>query len=161
MTTDTAFVFSVGPDERAARAAVKHFLRPTLMFVRVAGLGILVVGLALLFFDNYLLALLVILIGLGFAVVVPPRTLQRVMKKVGPMVGLGSAYRVDEQGIFAANSMMEALYRWPALTKVDELPGVLLVAMGESGFVSIRVSDLAPETRAALIAFIRARVGRG
>jgi hypothetical protein len=160
MTTDTSFAFSVGPDERAARAAVKHFLRPSFTLLRGAGLAMFLVGLFLLFWEQYLVALLIILLGLGFALVVPSRTLQRVMKRVGPMVGLGSAYRIDGQGIFAANELAEVLYRWPALTRVDELPGILLVAVGESGFVSIRTGELDPPTRAELTGFVRERVGR-
>lgn len=161
MSTDTSFAFSVGPDERALRAAIKHFLRPTFALIRGGGLAILVLGALVLVLGEYLLGLTVVLIGLGFLLVVPPRTLARVMKKLGGMAGRGATYRIDEQGLFSANDLFEVLYRWPAMTKVDELPGMLLVAAGESGFAAVRTGDLDPATRAALTEFIRARVGRG
>ncbi len=161
MTTDTAFAFSAGPDERALRAAFKHFLRPTFAFIRGGGIALAVLGVLFLVLGQYLVALFVLLLAVGFVAVVPARSLQRVMTKVGAMAALGASYRVDERGIFAANELVEALYRWPALTKVDELPGMLLVSMGQSGFVGMRTGELDPQTRAALTEFVRARVGRG
>ncbi|BCJ42431.1 hypothetical protein GCM10010168_08270 [Actinoplanes ianthinogenes] len=161
MSTDTSFAFSAGPDQQALRTAFQHFLRPTFTLLRGGGLAMLLVGLALvLLWDQYVAGLLVLMLGLGFAVVVPSRTLRRVMQRSAALSGRGASYRVDEQGIFAANDLVEALYRWPALTRVDELPGMLLVAIGESGFVSMRTGDLDPQTRAALTEFVRARVGR-
>jgi hypothetical protein len=44
MTTDTAFVFSAGPDDQRLRAALRHFFRNRLQLIRAAGLFGIVAG---------------------------------------------------------------------------------------------------------------------
>ncbi|WP_221323959.1 hypothetical protein [Actinoplanes sp. L3-i22] len=54
--------------------------------------------------------------------------------------------------------LFEGRYRRPALTRVEELPGLLLCSTVQGDYVTVGTSELDPETAAGLTAFVRARV---
>jgi hypothetical protein len=157
MSTDPSFTFSAEPDARRLRASLRHFYKRNFRTTRLQGLLILLIGVGLVFADP-MVGLFPVVIGIGMLLLVPLLTLSQVTKKIGALLNVPTTYRIDDQGVWVGNYMCDSQYRWRAFTKVDELRGMLLFRLGESGFVAVPTGGLAPETAVAVTAFVRAHV---
>ncbi|GLW28822.1 YcxB family protein [Actinoplanes regularis] len=161
MTSDVIFAFSAQPDEEQTRAALRHLFRQNFVLIRSLGTALFLIGLISLTWDGSA-SLSGICLGLGvaFVFVVPPLVLRRIWRKMSSTINLPITYRVDDQGVFVANELIEQLLRWPAVTRIEELPGMTILRVGDSAFVTLRTGELSAEEAAALTEFVKARVGR-
>ncbi|GAA4591883.1 hypothetical protein BJY16_000430 [Actinoplanes octamycinicus] len=160
MTSDVAFTFAAEPDLRRFRVALAHFYRPSFLLVRTTGVLLIAVAGFLLLLGGRGGTVAGLLLGAVFLLLAPAWIVRRTAVRVAELADRPATYRVDGEGIRVSSDLIEQLYRWPALTTVAEVPGILLATtVGAAGFVAVPTDGLTPEDAAALTAFVRARVG--
>ncbi|WP_436527019.1 hypothetical protein [Actinoplanes sp. HUAS TT8] len=160
MVTQTSFTFVADPDPERLRRALRHYFQRAFMLTRTGGTVILLCGLLVGALGEYLTAFAFVLLGAVLAFVVPIRIMNTTLAKLTAAKHGPTTHRIDEQGVFGSNDLLEALYRWPALTRVEEMPGLLMIVTVQSAYVTVGTAGLDPETSAALTEFVRERVGR-
>ncbi|GGN53546.1 hypothetical protein GCM10010112_02500 [Actinoplanes lobatus] len=158
MDAATDFSFYVQPTREQLAVSVKQFMRPQLRLARL--LGVLLIALDFLFFSlgERTMGLFVALLGVSLIAVVPPLTVRSVVGKMAGVIGRPTQYRVDDQGVRMTSDLTEVFYRWAAVDRLDETPGLLIARTGQSGFFAVPIADLPPETAAEVTAFVRAHV---
>jgi hypothetical protein len=165
MGTQPPFVFEAQPGHAQVVAAIRFVSRRAFWFFRGFGLLVFLYGLWTAFADDLstgwiigftgFFAALGGLVGLFLPWLAERRSTRASMK----MVGLPSAYRIDAEGVRSSNALTDGVIRWPLITAIDEVAGLVLVRLGKARFIPVPIGQLPPETREAIVAFLRWHVG--
>jgi hypothetical protein len=164
MGTQPPFVFEAQPSQEQVVAAIRHAGRKTFWFFRIFGAVVFLYGLGVAVFDDGPVGLAVgltvffALLGAVVGVYLPWFTKRRATRTSMKMVGMPTAYRVDAEGVRSGNALTDGVIRWPLISRIDEVPGLVMVRIGKVRFIPIPVGDLPAETRIALVDFLRANV---
>ncbi|MFC7527075.1 YcxB family protein [Actinoplanes sp. GCM10030250] len=152
------FVFSAHPTREQLLASLAHFLGPQFRLYRWMGAAMVVLGLLLFALGDVFVATFAVLLGAVFLLVVPPLTTRLVLTKVSYLLDRPTEYRIDERGVWIGNDLVENLFHWHAVDRLDELPGMVIARLGKSGFYAVPTDGLPPATAAEVTGFIRERV---
>jgi hypothetical protein len=155
------FEFDAQPTTAQLRLSVNTFLRLQYLFYRIAGWVIIACALVLGLLGDLLGALPFLLAGLCFAVGVPAITTWLVVRKVGREVNLPTRYRIDDEGIAMSNARADHLFRWPTITKLQNIDGLLVGRAGKAWAVAIPTGGLPLATASALTSFVLGKVPAG
>jgi hypothetical protein len=164
MGTQPPFVFEAQPSREQVVAAIRYASRKTFWFFRIFGLVVFLYGLGGAIFDDgpvwfaVGIAIFFALLGAVVAVFLPWFTERRATRTSMKMVGMPTAYRVDAEGVRSANALTDGVIRWPLISRIDEVSGLVMVRLGKARFIPIPAGDLPAETRIAMVDFLRANV---
>jgi hypothetical protein len=154
------FVFEGQPDRRQITAAVRHVSRRRLWIVRLVGVAIALVGIAMLFADEGIGAgLTYAALGVGWIIAMPLIALRKATGASMKIIGHPTAYRVDSDGVHQNSQIAATTFRWPLITGIEELPEQLLVRVGKVQFLPLPTASLPEPTREAMVGFLRGRLG--
>jgi hypothetical protein len=164
MGTQPPFVFEAQPSREQVVAAIRYASRKTFWFFRIFGLAVFLYGLGVAVFDGGSagfavgMTIFFALLGAVVGVFLPWFTERRATRTSMKMVGMPTAYRVDAEGVRSANALTDGVIRWPLISRIDEVSGLVMVRLGKARFIPIPVGDLPAETRTAMLGFLRANV---
>lgn len=158
MDTSTVFAFSAQATRKQLTVSISRFMRPQIRLFRLAGVLMIIFGLVFQVGDDDLVRIFGVLLGVAFAGVIPAMTVRSVVRKIEGMFSRRTDYRVDEQGVRMTNDLTDFFYRWAAVDRLDEAPGLLIARTGPSGFFALPIADLPEDEAAALADFVRGRV---
>ena len=164
MGTQPPFVFEAQPGQGQVVAAIRYASRKTFWFFRIFGLAVFLYGLIVAISDDVPVGFAVgitvffALLGALVAVFLPWFTERRATRTSMKMVGMPTAYRIDAEGVRSSNALTDGVIRWPLISRIDEVPDLVMVRMGKARFIPIPVGQLPAETRVALVGFLRAHV---
>jgi hypothetical protein len=167
LQTQPPFVFEAEPTKGQIVAAIRHASRKAFWFFRIFGLVVFAYGLWVAFSDDLSLgweiglAVFFSLLAAVVGVYLPWFTQRRATRTSMRVVGMPAAYRIDAEGVRSSNALSDGLIRWPLVTGIGEVADLVLVRMGKARFIPIPIGQLPPETRAALVGFLRVHIGTG
>jgi hypothetical protein len=154
------FVFEGQPDRRQITAAVRHVSHRRLWIVRLVGVAIALIGIAMLFADEGIGAgLTFAALGVFWIIAMPLIALRKATGASMKIIGHPTAYRVDADGVHQNSQIAATTFRWPLITGIEELPEQLLVRLGKVQFLPLPTTSLPEPTREAMVGFLRGRVG--
>jgi hypothetical protein len=159
MGTQPPFVFEAQPSQGQVVAAIRYASRKAFWVFRIFGLAVFVYGLSVTVVEDapFWYAAFFALLGAVVGVFLPWFIERRATRTSMKTIGMPTAYRVDAEGVRSGNALTEGVIRWPLISRIDELPGLVMVRMGRARFIPIPVGDLPAETRVALVGFLRAQ----
>ncbi|GLH98194.1 hypothetical protein [Phytohabitans aurantiacus] len=159
MTTETVFSFTAQFSRKLLVASLKPLLRAQLVGLRIIGVVLVTLGLLIRSVDGApLVSLLAVVLGALCVLVIPSLTVRSVAGKIEELCCRPSEYRIDAQGVYVGNDLVETLYRWAALKSLDEMPRLLVARAVGSGMVAIPLVGLPDETVAQLVAYVREHI---
>jgi hypothetical protein len=152
------FEFSAHPTAEQLRTSVHMFLRGQYRLYRIMGVLMVVLSVVPIALGDYYFGLFGVLLGLAFIVAVAPLTTRTVLRKISPELLRPTRYVVDEPGVRIDNDRIEQFFRWSAVDRIEQAPGMLIGRIGKSGFLALPLESLPPATAAELTTFVLARV---
>jgi YcxB-like protein len=160
MQPPPVFAFTAQPTLAQMAAAVRLVSRRTLIWLLALGLLGVVCGLMVgLDGGDPGVAFGMITGGLTLGLLLPWLVSRTAAKNNARLASQPITYRIDEQGVWSATALSEGLIRWPMVTRVDEVRGMLVVRVDKNRFIPVPVDQLPPEATAELTAFIRGHLG--
>jgi hypothetical protein len=144
-------VTSPPPDRGLIEAAVRY--RSKRMLWGFRGLGLLL--LAVVVIDSIaagspeVVGLLLSLLAIAG---VPWLLVSRAVGRCWRVFGTSGTYSIDEWGVRRHSALMQYGYGWPALSRIDELPGQLIFTTGTAGFLPMSTAALLPGDRERILA---------
>jgi hypothetical protein len=162
MSVESEFVFTAQPTERQFRDASRLINRQGFWFLRALGLALLGFGVLMLLFDgpeDRTLGIVLLVMGLFVGLAGPGLVVRKATRVNLKALGKPISYRIDADGVWSASDLTEGIFRWPAVTGIDQVPGMAMVRVGRSQYVPVPFDGLPPETAAELLAYMRAHAG--
>jgi len=160
MGPDTHFAFTAQLSQAQLTATVRRAGQQAIWFSRVLGLLTSLYGLLKMILAPSGVAMAVLLVAfgavlaVGFPVLLVRKSLQRVRKTFnGPIT-----YRIDAEGVRSSTQLTDGVVRWPLIERFDTQPDLLLLWLSKVQVIPVAVGQLPPDTRAALVAFVRSHV---
>lgn len=159
MEIDERFEFSAVPDERLLTVTLRHVLSGRITALRTLGVLFLVWALLNWVWVDFTTAGISVVLAVLIGAVAPFHLIWSSARALRPvMTGRPADYRIDADGVRVTDAMSEVFYRWPLISAIGELPGVLIVRTGPR-FLPLPVAGLPAETIAAIVAMARSRIG--
>jgi hypothetical protein len=154
------FSFSANPTEAQVRVALNTFLRGPYRLIRAAGVLMMLLGVLLILLGEAVDGLFGLLLGLGFAVAVPPLTSWITLRMLRTQILRPTRYEVGDEGVRMTNDQTEQFFRWSAVTKVDQVEGMLVGRLGRAYLLVIPTAELPLATASAVTSHVLSRVQR-
>ncbi|MFI6999049.1 YcxB family protein [Nocardia sp. NPDC050175] len=143
-------------DKKRQKRLVKFVLRSQLISIRVAGGGMVVLGLLFLAQDiSTVLAYFLMLVGVFWAVAVPPLTVRQTIDNQSALAKDGCQLTLDDEGVTTAHPLIESRVRWGALSHVVETPEVWYLVLSKMSAVAVAKTLMTEEQRATFAEFVR------
>ena len=139
-------------------AAVRHVSRPSLWILYGFGVAVAVFGAGTIVTGDVATGAVFVVVGVAWTLVMPAYSVRKAVRRCLKLIGHRTAYRVDDEGVAQNNAMAASTFRWPMIIRVDELPGQVLLGVGKAQFVPLPTTSMPPARRAAMVAFLRARM---
>jgi hypothetical protein len=156
-------VIDAQPDPALWRATFRHLLRPGLLRLRVIGgvlalFGVLVILLAAAGSDGiWPLGVLLIAMGLAYALLVPARALRASLRRLPPMLQQPQRIELTDRSVRMASPLVSSEYAWAAFVRTQEIQGVLLLMIAKNQVFPVPIGGLPPFELAQLREFLANR----
>lgn len=156
--TETRFAFEVTPQRQHISAGTRHTRRAIWVIFLVLGILVLAVAAEAKRIDRNTSPTVMLLWGwlaASFGVLLPWLASRALVKTTLKRAGRLTSYRIDSDGIWTANDLVEGLVRWPMVKAVVDTPSVTLVKLDGALVMPIVTEYLTEGRRSALVAYIR------
>jgi hypothetical protein len=143
-------VIDTQPDPARYSAAFRHVLRPAMVRIRIMGVLLTLVVLGVVALDASAgrpfeaLAVPLLVLGLGLALVLPLRSRQVSMRALPEAFRQPSRIELTEQSVRISSPLFHTEYAWGAFVRTVELPGQVLLMLSLRQFVSVPTDRLDP-----------------
>lgn len=143
-------------DQKRQKQAVKFVLRSQLISIRAAGAGMVVLGLVLLAQEiSTALAYFLMMVGVFWAVAVPPLTVRQTIAKQSGLAKDGCHLTLDDEGVTTAHPLIESRVRWAALSHVIETPEVWYLVLSKMSALTVAKTLMTEDQRATFAEFVQ------
>jgi hypothetical protein len=144
-------------DEKQLRRTLKFVMRPQTRLTRAMGALLIVIGLGLaVLVPTTPVAYGVMVLGVLFAVVIPPITLSHTVRMQSHVIKDGFHLSIDEEWVTVQFPLAESRFRWAGLDRIVETPEAWYIMFGRVQAVAIPKGPMTEEQRARFAAFIAA-----
>jgi YcxB-like protein len=143
-------VIDAQPDPARYSAAFRHLMRRGMVRVRIVGVVVTLLVLGVVALDAYrgepfeALALPLLILGLGLALVLPMRGRQVSLRALPEAFRQPSRIELTEQSVRISSPLFHTEYAWGAFVRSVELPGQVLLMLSARQFVSVPTDRLDP-----------------
>jgi hypothetical protein len=146
-------------DPERYRDAFRHVVRPVRL--RLALVGALFVLLGVVEFalasGSWQLGVVLVAMGLAFGLLLPLRLVSASMRMLNPIAAGPTRFELTDRYVGSVSPLMSSQIAWAAYTRIDEIPGQILLRMGRRQITSVPTGGLTPEQLAELRAFVADR----
>ncbi|MFD6157284.1 YcxB family protein [Nocardia sp. NPDC060256] len=143
-------------DNKRQKQVVKFVLRSQLISIRVAGAGMVVLGLLFLAQDiSTALGYFLMLVGVFWAVAVPPLTVRQTIDRQSGLAKDGCQLTLDDEGVTTAHPLIESRVRWAALSHIVETSEVWYLVLSKLSAIAVAKTLMTEEQRVTFAEFVR------
>jgi hypothetical protein len=156
-------VIDAQPDPARYSAAFRYVLRRAMVRIRILGVLLTLVVLGVIALDASTgkpfeaLAVPLLVLGVGLALVLPLRSRQVSLRAVPEAFRQPSRIELSEQSVRISSPLFHTEYAWGAFVRTVELPGQVLLMLSPRQFVSVPTDRLDPAQRQELHQFLANR----
>ncbi len=146
-------------DPERYRTAFRYVLRPVRLRLAVLG-GLLVVlgGVEIaLSTDGWPLGVVLVAMGLAFGLLLPLRLVGASMRALNPIAAGPTRFELTDQWVGSVSPLMSGQISWAAYSRIDEIPGQLLLRVGRRQITAVPTGSLTPQQLAELREFVANR----
>lgn len=152
-------IIDAEPDLERYAAAFRYVLRDAYKRVRVLGIILAVLGVALLALDTDIwpFGSALVAIGVLYLVYVPRRATRSSIRMLPLVMRQPQRIEIGDPGVRILSPLMSTEYAWAAFEKTQEIPGQLLLMLGKRQVLPVPLSTVPPEQLAELREFLADR----
>lgn len=149
-------------DEQQLRRTLQFILRPQLKPLRILGVVLILLGLALVALEPAKpLAYGALVLGLVFVVAIAPITVAQSVRMQSHVIKDGLHMRLDDESVTVTYPLVESRFQWAGLDRAIETPEVWYIMFGKLQAISVPKDLMTEEQRAEFGAFVNRRQPAG
>lgn len=146
---------SVPYEEERLRRTIKFILKPQMKTIRVLGVVVAVIGLALAALDpTNVSAYACVVLGLAFMFAIGPMSAARAMRMQAKAIKDGYHMSLDDEWATVSYPLVETRFRWTGLDRITETPEVWYLTFSKMQAVAIPKAPMTYEQRFEFAAFV-------
>jgi hypothetical protein len=140
------------------RAAFRYVLRPARIRLAIMGGVLVLLGAVTALLPATLpLGIVEVVAGLMLGIVLPLRVIGASIRGLSSVVAGPTRFELTDQYVGSISPLMSSQTAWAAFTRIDEIPGQLLLRIGRRQVISVPITDVHPAQLAELREFVANR----